>query len=261
MSRFRFLNHMTREEVKTFAPDATLILPTAATEQHGPHLPMVTDTLIAGAIAEGAGREAGRDVPVCVGPVVAFGNSHHHLVYSALSLRTATFQAVLSDLLDSMVLAGFRRIFILNAHGGNDECIKLAVRDLVLRSDVTAAASSYWSIAHEAVAREWGGEPYPGHAGTFETSLMMALAPELVRTDLSPKDERHPVAVGNSRLFAGVIVRHGEWRRIDGYSDAPLNASREKGEALLRAITQEVARAVLSLHRLVPDEREREHQP
>lgn len=261
MSEVRFLNDMTREEVKSVAPGATVILPTAATEQHGPHLPLVTDALIAEAVAARAATEAGREVPVCVAPVVAFGNSHHHLVYNALSLQTTTFQTVLRDLLDSLVLAGFRRIFILNAHGGNDECIKLAARDLVLRSDVTVLADSYWSIAREAVAQQWGSEPYPGHAGTFETSLVMALAPDLVRTELMPQDANHPVALSNSRQFAGVIVRRGEWQRIDGYSDAPLNASRKKGEALLEAITKEVARAVVALHHLMPNQQKTAGQP
>ena len=249
MSAIKLLNEMTREEVQAFAPYATLVLPTAAIEQHGPHLPLTTDTLIAETLARRAGLKASHDVSVCVAPVLAFGNSHHHLAYTALSLRTSTFQSVLTDLLDCIVLAGFRRIFILNAHGGNDECVKLAARDLVLKSEVAVAAGSYWSIAHSAIAEQWGCEPFPGHAGTFETALMMAIAPDLVRESLRPQDSNHPVAISNANPIEGmVMVRHGEWERIDGYSDAPLTATCARGETLLEVITSEVARAIVAVH-------------
>jgi len=78
------LSELTRDEVREVALRATLILPTAATEQHGPHLPLATDSTIAEGIALGAAAIASCQVPVVVAPVVPFGNSHHHLVSRTL---------------------------------------------------------------------------------------------------------------------------------------------------------------------------------
>ncbi len=273
--QFMVLNEMTRDEVRELAPQMTLVLPTAATEQHGPHLPLKTDCAIGEAIARRAaelaaddskpdGLETGRPTAdkkgpaVCLAPLVPFGNSQHHLIYSALSLRTETYMAVLHDLLDCAVKAGFRRIFVLNAHGGNDECVRLAGRDLVLRPEAVAAgvafaACSYWTVAQGA-AREAGVGKFgnfPGHAGNFETSLMMALAPDLVRHDRFPKDAGHPAPINYAGLTPpGLLVqKSGDWQRVGGYTEAPLLANEEDGRRFIELIAVEVAKAIVAFHR------------
>jgi creatinine amidohydrolase len=248
VSRSLRLDAMTRDEARATAPGATLILPTAAIEQHGPHLPLVTDTLIAGSLADRVADRASERVEVRVAPVAVFGSSDHHLVFGALSLCTATFQALMVDLLTSAHRMGFRRIFVLNAHGGNDEIVRLAARDVALTHDVSIAANSYWTLAREPLARLWGPTPLPGHAGTFETSLMLALAPDLVRAGLRPLDVDHPRPISNGHVIAGSIARHGEWSRIDGYSDAPLEATAELGERVLAAVVDAVTHAVVAFH-------------
>jgi creatinine amidohydrolase len=248
------LEELTREEVLDLAPRATLILPTAATEQHGPHLPLVTDCVIGEALALRTAELAAREVPVVVAPVMPFGNSHHHLAYTALSLRSETYLAVLRDLVDCAVQSGFRRLFFLNSHGGNDDCIRLVARDLVLRSDVAVGACSYWSVARE-TPRAVGVEglwAYPGHAGGFETSLMLSLAPQLVRQERFPNDQEHPRIIGNQNVAPGLlVVKSGEWKRIAGYTEAPVKATPEVGEKALAYIADELARAVVAFHRAV----------
>lgn len=246
------LNELTRDEVRELAPRATLILPTAATEQHGPHLPLVTDCSIAEGLALQTATLASKEVPVCVAPAVPFGNSHHHLIYTALSLRSETYLAVLKDLVDCAVEAGFKRIFFLNSHGGNDECIRLVARDLVLRSDVAVGACSYWTVARDAAVaagvQELGN--FPGHAGGFETSMMMALAPRLVREERLPQDASHPLSISNAGIANGLlVVKSGEWGRIDGYSEAPLKASGEAGRKLFDTVSAELARVLVSFHK------------
>lgn len=248
------LEELTREEVREMGPRATLILPTAAIEQHGPHLPLVTDCAIGEALALRTAELAAREVPVVVAPVLPFGNSHHHLAYAALSLRSETYLSVLRDLVDCAVQAGFRRLFFLNSHGGNDECIRLVARDLVLRSEVAVGACSYWSVARD-VPRMMGIEglgAYPGHAGGFETSLMMTLAPHLVREEQIPRDGDHPMIIGNQNVAPGLlVVKSGEWKRIAGYTEAPVKAAPEVGEQALVHIADELARAVVAFHRAV----------
>jgi len=246
------LANMTREQVRERAPVATVILPTAAIEQHGPHLPLSTDTTIATAIAMASAAEAAREAPIVVAPTLCFGSSHHHLITAAMSLSSETFLRVVGDLADSLVQSGFRRIFVLNGHGGNDECVRLLAKDLVLRADVAIAACSYWQ-AGEAAARQVGvPKIFPGHAGTFETSLMLAIAPDLVRRDAFPKEDPAPPPLSYRPIAPGVFVQKaGEWQRIGGYSDAPVQATAEAGQSLLNAITHAIAEAVLAFHRSI----------
>lgn len=244
------LQDLTRERVVEIAPSSTVILPTAAIEQHGPHLPMSTDTRIVETIAEAAANRAGTEVPVVVAPAVCFGSSHHHLFAAAMSLRSDTFLRVINDLADSLVKTGFRRIFVLNGHGGNDECVRLLTKDLVLRAPVAIAACSYWEVAAEAIRRVGVPAHFPGHAGWFETSLMLAIAPDLVDREAFPTADPTPPAISSRGIARGLTVqKHGEWQRIGGFSDAPVGASQETGRELLASIAEAIGDGVVAFHR------------
>lgn len=250
------LSDLTRDDVRELAPRATIILPTASTEQHGPHLPLNTDSSLGEAVCLRAAKLAAAEIPVVVAPTLAFGNSGHHLVFCAISLRSSTYIDVLNDVADSLVASGFRRIFVLNSHGGNDECVKLLAKDLVLRHQVAVAAGSYWQVAEEAILKAGGAGvgQLPGHSGGFETSMMMAVAPDLVRRDRMPVKDPQPPAMSALGIAKGLIVQKaGEWERVGGYSDAPVNASPEVGEALLETISRAVADAIVAFHRAAYD--------
>ncbi|MFK7691496.1 creatininase family protein [Paenibacillus sp. HJGM_3] len=252
-SRIRF-QELSRTEIEEWAPQATVVVPVAAVEQHGPHLPVMVDSLIADTVSLAAAELASVDIPVLVTPVVTFGASHHHLIYpGAMSLSTGTLIQVLHELCDSLVASGFRHIFLLNAHGGNEECVRLAARELALRHPVVAGAASYWTIAWDAIVQE--GEAaqlgiVPGHAGGFETSVMLAMRPDLVRTELLPLPNKRPLPAVPQDPSAGTLIqRHGSWRAIDGYSDDAGAASAERGQQLLELITGRVAAELVRFHR------------
>ena len=246
------LGELTREEVRALAPHATVVLPTASTEQHGPHLPLNTDTLLGEAVALRAAELASAEVPVVVAPVLSVGISGHHLFSCALSLKSSTYIAMLNDLADSLVASGFKRLFVLNSHGGNDECVKLLAKDLVLRHEVAVGAGSYWELAVSAIL-DAGGEQVgrlPGHSGGFETSLVMAVAPQLVRTDRVPAVDPEPPAMFARSIAKGLVAqKYGEWARIGGYTEAASKASPEAGKILLEAISGAVASAIVAFHR------------
>jgi creatinine amidohydrolase len=237
---------MTREELRA-AAETTVVLPLGATEQHGPHLPTGTDFLTVEHVARAAAERAAAEVPIVVTPALPFGSSHHHLIFGGtLSLRTGTYYRVLIDLVRSLVTDGFRRIFLLNGHGGNHELAQLAARDIALELPIRAAAASYWTIAWDALIVQQAhlGCLLPGHAGIFETSMMLSLDPELVAPERPHRDH---VEDTDPRNFQGAYrhERHGFWKEINGYTDSPDLASAEKGYRYREAIVAAVARTLV----------------
>ena len=248
MERSPFLLHeITRVDAASRAAGALVVLPVGATEQHGPHLPLGTDLLIVEHIARAAAEAVGSGLDVLVTPSLPFGSSHHHLPFGGtISLSTERYLGALNDMVESLIIDGFRRIFILNGHGGNHEIIQLVARDLTLRYPANIAAASYWDLARDAMAEQQPDLPghFPGHAGFFETSLIMALRPELVLSPLphrsAPELER--VAIPETAYRS---ERHGFWKGIDGHTDTPHEATAERGREFLNLIVPTVSNAFL----------------
>ena len=229
---------MTRGDLCAVAAETTVVLPLGATEQHGPHLPAGTDFFTVEHLARAAAERASSEIVITVAPALPFGSSDHHLIFGAtLSLRAETYYRVLTDLLRSLVTDGFRRIFLLNGHGGNHELAELAARDIALELPARIAAASYWTIAWDALVAVQAhiGCRLPGHAGIFETSMMLSLRPELVASERPHRDytdDTHP------RSFHAPYrhERHGFWKGIDGYTDSPDAATAERGHRYREAI-------------------------
>ena len=238
---------LTRLELREIAPSALAVLPVGATEQHGPHLPTGTDAMHAEHVARAAAARIADRTPVVVTPTLAFGSSPHHLPFGAtLSLTTQTFSSVLHDLCTSLIGAGFRQIFILNGHGGNHELIQIAARDLALAYPVSVAAGSWWAIAWDTLAAGGACETgrLPGHAGAFETSVVLALRPELVH---EPRPHRDHFPASDPRGFATAYRTEipDAWLQIDGYSDSPDRGTAEQGTHFLELAIGAVADALL----------------
>jgi creatinine amidohydrolase len=247
------LAEMTRIEVGERVPDATVIIPTAAIEQHGPHLPIITDTAIVEAVSRGAAAAAA--VPVIVAPTVCYGASQHHFPFpGVMSLRSDTFSAILRDLLDSLARTGARRVYLLNGHGGNDELIRLIAREEGPLKHLAIGAASYWSIAWEGMLAEEAHTKLgylPGHAGHFETAMMLHLRPDLVYRD------RFPVPMGTQLegshwpggVFGTITPPHNSLGS-SGTSDDASRATAEWGARMLDVIVRDVAAAIERFHEL-----------
>ena len=238
---------LTRVQLRQIAPSTLAILPVGATEQHGPHLPTGTDAMHAEYVARAAAARIADRTPVVVTPTLTFGSSPHHLPFGAtLSLTSQTFSSVLHDLGTSLIGAGFRQIFILNGHGGNHELIQIAARDLALAHPVSVAAGSWWSIAWDMLTASGACETgrLPGHAGAFETSVVLALRPELVH---EPRPHRDHFPASDPRGYATAYRTeiHDAWLKIDGYSDSPDRGTTEQGKHYLELAVVAVADALL----------------
>lgn len=243
------LNEITREEARAVAPQTLLVLPTGATEQHGPHLPVGTDTFAVERIARSAAAIAAERIPVLVAPTLPYGSSHHHIPFGGtMSLTTETYYRVLVDLLESLIAGGFRRFFLVNGHGGNDELVQLAARDLALRHDAHLAAASYWNATWTALTDAGAHEQghLPGHAGSFETSLVLALRPELV---VEPRPARDNAPPGDPRPVRTYRAEfHGRWQSFDGFTDSPARAEAARGQRYLDTAAQALAEVLVDFH-------------
>lgn len=240
---------LTREESATIARDGLLVLPVGATEQHGPHLPVGTDSMGVEHVTRSAAVAVADRFPVAVAPTLWYGSSPHHLPFGGtLSLTAGTFLAVLMDIGRSIAGASFRRLFIVNGHGGNHELIGLAARDLALEEGIEVAAASWWHLAARelaaAGAREIGR--LPGHAGAFETSLVLALDASLVR---SPRPHRPAWDGSIGSIDVPVrIERPGSWQATEGFTDSPSAGTADLGRTFLEIGVEAVAAAMIDFY-------------
>ncbi len=248
MRELIFASH-TREQLKNFAQEGyAVVVPLAATEQHGPHLSVRTDTVICEQVCLEAIRLAGKEAKLLMAPVMSIGCSEHHLEFGGtLSFSSAVYVQMLIDIGRSLHRGGFQKIIFLNGHGGNEWQMQQAAADLAMQYPVWTAAASYWSIAGSALreADPHATWPMPGHAGGFEASMMLALSPDEVRQELAVAE--HPVSSsihsGMPNVFLG---RRGLMTGHNGFTDSPVAATRQKGEHYFQVIIEEVAKWLVS---------------
>jgi creatinine amidohydrolase len=215
--------------------DAIVILPVASLEQHGPHLPVEVDSMLGETVAaRTAEKIAARGMAVVVLPVLWTGLSEHHMSFGGtITLDNAAFAALVEGVVRSVLRHDFRKIVLLNAHGGNENALRSITDDLTPKLGVPIVQFTYWYAAAVAIAKILETQGGLSHACEAETSMMMAVRPELVAED------RIPLAKSNT---AGVY----RWRSIGSRSASgvignPEAATRDKGERLFDAISTAVA--------------------
>ncbi len=164
------------------ARDKRIILPIGATEQHGRHLGLGTDYLIADEIA----RRIGEQTNTLVAPTLSYGMSHFHLEFSGtVSLSPASLSAVLQDIFQSLYRHGFRRVLVVNGHGGNHPAL-LSAAAIVQNQfpDLRVKFFEWWldsEITH--IVDETLGAQQGTHASNHETAFMLAVAPHAVHVE------------------------------------------------------------------------------
>lgn len=227
---------MTAPELKALAArDALVVLPVGSLEQHGPHLPVWTDSYCAHAFALHAARAAG-DLPVVVLPPMWMGLSEHHFPFGGtISLDYATFHAVLRCVARSLLADGFSRLLILNGHGGNIEPLAVSARELAHELRMAVVATTWPQLAPREIAAALTTQPGVRHACEAETSLWLALDAAQVRQDriaesLSNGGLATPAAASRFWSFEEKAPR-------TGVRGDPRAATAAKGEAILAAVT------------------------
>ena len=235
----RTLANLKMTDIRRWVGDRSLaLLPAGAIEEHGPHLPLSTDALIAEAMVDALIEKYGDTLDLWKLPLVSYGRSvEHDWAPGTLTFQTDTFYKVLMDIGRSVSRAGFKRLVFVNGHGGNVSVIDAVLRDL--------------RLAHGLLTFSLGVAPKPGsglefddvgygvHGGHVETSVMLHLCPDLVdmTTDLGA---RPPVCFGhNKHLKFGGGVSFG-WVSEDfgpeGYIGDPRRSNADLGKRTFDAI-------------------------
>ncbi|MEX0286354.1 MAG: creatininase family protein [Paracoccaceae bacterium] len=233
------------QELRTLANEnAVVILPIASIEQHGPHLPVMTDTRLGFEVAIRAARKAYDRRPTVVAPVVWSGLSEHHMPFGGtLTLSHATFRAVIKDLIEALMRQGFRDILISNSHGGNIVAMNQIIDELAPEVEATLVGTTYPMEAGEALNDLLEDQKTIQHACEAETSMMMACEGDLVDTsDLA--------SLANNSDDGPTFLKAGKasyrWRPFthltgNGVAGIPEKATAEKGEAMLEVSAEALA--------------------
>jgi creatinine amidohydrolase len=228
---------MTAPEIRSVDRNSTVVVaPIAACEQHSQHLPVITDTVLVGAVADGL--EAARPDRVLLLPVQWLGASEHHLPFGGtLTATLPTYEQMLIEIVTPLLRDGFRRVLLLNGHGGNIDPLHVALRRLdAAFPEAVLTGAAYWELAAAEIAALCEGpRKSMGHACEIETSMMMHLRPDLVRKDRIQDDPSPGFAPDG--LFHAVDFGRRTERGAVGY---PSFASAEKGKRMLEAIVPKV---------------------
>lgn len=233
---------------------AAVIVPVGSIEQHGPHLPVSVDTTCVYEVARHA-AQAVTEFPVLVAPPLWWGISPHHMAFSGtITLSTDTFIAVVTDICRSIASHGFRRILILNGHGGNGAAVSVIAQRLSeSQPTLWVAAATYFAMIAEDLntigESDFGGM---SHACEMETSLMLALRPDLVHMDRAEDDMRGPWTsfFGWDMRTGGTVYYPYDMKRDtnQGVIGAPTLATLDKGQLILTAAATKVANFLREYH-------------
>jgi creatinine amidohydrolase len=179
--RLDWADYRTTEYAAIDAMRTIAILPTAAIEQHGPHLPVGTDTMIAAGMLDRVREMCPPDLDIRILPIQAVGKSNEHIhAPGTLTLTAHTALAAWQEIGLSVARAGVRKIVIVNSHGGNLDLISILSRELRVRAGMLAVKCQWGSFGHPHGMYPSEELAYGIHGGDVETSLMLAFRPHCV---------------------------------------------------------------------------------
>ena len=245
---------------------AIAVLPVAATEQHGPHLPLSVDTDLANGVVQASLPHLPADLPALFLPTQAVGYSPEHTAFAGtLTLKAETVIRLWTDIAESVVASGVKKLVLFNSHGGQVSLMDVVARDLRARLGMLVYSVSWFNLplldeAGQDVNTLFGADEhrFGVHAGDVETSMMLALRPGQVRMAAA----QHFHSSSQDRAASFPILGNGRsaklaWQMQDynphGAAGNAAAATADKGQALVQAAGRSLARLLTEIDQLPAD--------
>ena len=241
------------------AAQTVAVLPVAATEQHGPHLPLSVDAALLQGVIGAALPLLPQDLPLLLLPPQNIGLSTEHMAYAGtLTLSPATLMALWTELGECVARAGIKKLLLLNGHGGQVSVMDIVARELRQRCGLLVYSASWFSLPlPDEVAGRFSAEEHRFgiHAGEIETSMMLHLAPQTVRMEHA----RHFHSTSQDRAARYVLLGNGKsaklaWAMQDYHPAGAVGnaaaATPENGRAVVQAAAAQLAVLLQELHEL-----------
>ena len=252
----RYLPYLAWTEIAALPDRANtvIVLPAGSTEQHGPHLPCAVDTIIAAGVVGHALARLPASVPAFGLPPISYGKSDEHLNFpGTLTIDGTTLLQTIEQIGESVYRAGFRKLLIVNGHGGQPQVMEMAARELRLRhGDFVVVPHFTWRVANAAGKFLSDQEKRLSmHAGHAETAILMALAPDTVHMERAvanfPPDFGCPTLSPDGRPAAAWTARDFGPSGVIG---DPTQATLAQGEEILDSLAASWVRGITELHQL-----------
>ncbi|EST10730.1 creatininase family protein [Sporolactobacillus laevolacticus] len=241
--------NLTRDEIAAIDKDSAIVfLPTAATEQHGPHLPVGTDAIILSALIDHfIATQQFDEGSLIFAPLLNVGKSNEHMGFAGtITYGTQTYYAVLHDIAGAIAKSGFKKLVLFNSHGGNTDMLNMISRDLRIDFGMDVFVfdwwfTSFWEKGLKGLKQS--GKYGVFHACELETSLMLHAAPETVHMELAVDED--PVEALRDNDFVTLFGPYNAgWKTSDvtesGVIGAPTYATAEKGKRLFDYAVKEL---------------------
>ncbi|MFC0211935.1 creatininase family protein [Paenibacillus chartarius] len=253
----RFLPRLTSKQIAELPKDGVLtVLPVGAVEQHGAHLPVMTDALIGEATLTQALELLPEEMPVWLLPPIAYGKSNEHMgLPGTISLSAATLQGLVMDIAESLQLSGFRKLLLFNTHGGNVDLLNVVSREIRLKFGMTVFYLSPSGLGGADGIIDPEELEYGIHGGEYETSIVQAIKPgwvqeQYVTAELPQIKGRQFVTLEGRIRFA--------WHMTDisasGICGDATKASAGKGRVIQDRISTVLAQVLVEMCEFHPDE-------
>ncbi len=235
------------------AEQRVAVLPVGTVEQHGPHLPLVTDVLTASEMSRLAVEKIPREA-VLLPPVYYAFNEHHLDFPGTIAVRGETFLNYVTDIGSSLAHHGFRKILLVNGHGSNVPFLDIAARNITNHSEAICAMVPWWNLVERELFAELRESDWPGgmaHGCELETSVLLYLRGDLVRMDHAQPD----FPVQRSEFFFWDLERpspvffqeHFSRYSMTGTLGDPTKATAEKGRRFVESVVDRLVRLIQDL--------------
>ena len=249
-----YWDQLTSPQIAALDKNIPVIFPIAAIEQHGAHLPLATDRMINEHFC--AELEKSNSKNILILPTVSVGCSEHHTEFAgSLSVQHTTFLNQLTDISNSVVKYGFKNLIILNSHGGNQYIAGTFMEVFGFRNpENTIVLATWWNIvADELKTLNESGKGGTGHAGEFETALMLLIAPHLVHLDQIKEKSNAPNFdwADGDMLYGSKAKIYKTMKQLTASSGVFGDASfgtKEKGEQITKLVVPALEKILLDLY-------------